>query len=104
MTSFEDFGDKAIEFESRGFCILDDVVSVDLIDNFKEQTLSYFDDCLSIIEQKKLPFGIGIKHGFKEIVQRHEKRYEMPHRMDEINRDWIMNNSIIIINLFNLFR
>ena len=27
--------------------------------------------------------GIGIKHCFKEIVQRHSQRFEMPYRMDE---------------------
>jgi ectoine hydroxylase-related dioxygenase (phytanoyl-CoA dioxygenase family) len=39
---------------------------------------------MSIIEEQKLEFGIGSKNGFKEIVQRHESRFEVPYKMDSI--------------------
>jgi len=86
MSSTED---KVAEFNDRGFCILEDVIARESIDKLQKQSLSNFADALDIIERKKLHFGIGIKNGFKEIVQRHTARFEMPHRMEELDCEWI---------------
>lgn len=43
-----------------------------------------FREVMSIIEERELEFGIGSKNGFKEIVQRHESRFEVPYKMDAI--------------------
>jgi len=81
--------EKVAEFHERGYCSLEGALDVELIDKLREETLRNFDDCLSIIEQRELEFGVGIKHGFKEIVQRHEARFEMTYRMDELDRSFI---------------
>lgn len=46
--------------------------------------MSNFREVMSIIAERQLDFGIGAKNGFREIVQRHESRYEVPYMMDRI--------------------
>ena len=46
--------------------------------------MSNFCEVLSIIKDRELPFGIGAKNGFSDIVQRHESRYEVPYKMKNI--------------------
>lgn len=41
-------------------------------------------EVLSLIEDGNMDFGIGAKNGFREIVQRHDSRYEVPYKMSEI--------------------
>jgi len=55
-----------------------------LVDDLKIKAMSNFVECKKEISDRGLPFGIGAKNGFKEIVQRHTARYEMPYRMDEL--------------------
>ena len=86
---------KSNEFMKRGFCTLENLFSIELIDSIKEQSINNYKDALNIIKTNNFEFGVGIKHGFKEIVQRHRGRYEMPHKMEYIQRDFIMKNSII---------
>lgn len=39
---------------------------------------------MDIIRDRELDFGIGAKNGFSEIVQRHERRFEVPYKMKSI--------------------
>lgn len=71
--------EKAQEFHTTGFCILDNVLDTISLETFRDKAMANFNEVLSMVS-----LGIGIKHGYKEIVQRHERRYEMPYKMIEI--------------------
>jgi len=76
---------KVEEFHDQGFVCLEGAVDVSLIEKLRVQTMGNYEECMSIIKERELEFGIGIKHGFKEVVQRHTARFEMTHRMEELD-------------------
>ena len=89
MADFESiesiWSSKVDDFHNRGFTMLVDAIDPSIIDQLRIQTMSNYEDCMAIIAQKDHELGVGIKNGFKEIVQRHTGRFEMPHRMEELD-------------------
>jgi ectoine hydroxylase-related dioxygenase (phytanoyl-CoA dioxygenase family) len=76
--------EKLTEFETNGFCVIKDVIDVEKIHLFRTRAMKNFQEILDEISAHGKKIGIGIKEGFKEIVQRHAQRYEIPYRMIEI--------------------
>ena len=78
--------DTAIQsFHRDGFVTLKGVFDPVDVETFGEKAMACFHEVLDLhIFGKGRTIGIGIKHGYKEIVQRHERRYEMPYKMSEI--------------------
>jgi ectoine hydroxylase-related dioxygenase (phytanoyl-CoA dioxygenase family)/ribosomal protein S18 acetylase RimI-like enzyme len=72
-------------FHARGFAVLENALDTGLIENLCTQTMRNFHECIGVIKDRGMDFGVGIKHGFKEVVQRHPKRFELTHRMDEVD-------------------
>ena len=73
---------KAAIFVQRGFFTLENVFSVKDVEDMNTLAMENFRILLSLLEINNLSLGIGIKNGWKEIVQRHSNRYEMTFRMD----------------------
>ena len=83
-------------FNTLGYCVIEDVIPVNDIDEMFNTAMNNYTDIISRITEKALRFGIGIKNGFKEIVQRHPLRYEMPYLMNNSVFDKILENATII--------
>lgn len=78
----------AEKFDQEGYLVLEDALQrsepgIDLVqlEDMWLQALSNFQEITALISEKHLEFGIGVKQGFKEIVQRHPQRFEMPYHM-----------------------
>ena len=80
------------KFHEDGFCVLPQCFDVNLVQKAHTKAEAYFDEVLGYIAEHQLEFGIGIKHGFKEIVQRHPLRYEMPYKMDDTFFDFVLQH------------
>ena len=72
---------KAEIFVQRGFCSVENIFSVEDVEAMNTTAMENFRILLSLLEINNLSLGIGIKNGWKEIVQRHPNRYEMTFRM-----------------------
>lgn len=79
-------------FNSDGYSVVEGVFERDSIDSIREAAVSNFEEVQARIRDRDLAFGIGIKHGFKEIVQRHPMRFEMPYRMSEEVFDFVLKS------------
>jgi ectoine hydroxylase-related dioxygenase (phytanoyl-CoA dioxygenase family) len=44
--------------------------------------MANYEELRELLTARGLTLGIGIKHGYKEIVQRHLHRFEVPYKMD----------------------
>lgn len=82
--------DAFAAFEEDGFTVVPDLFDVAIIDRWRQKCLANFAEVTSLIESNEEPFGIGVKHGFKEIVQRHLRRFEMPYGMDDVEFDSVL--------------
>ncbi len=105
MSTFEDISraDSTLvsRFHEDGYIVLEDLIDVDEIESLRISALKNFDELQTIIRAKNAiqsehldkvqsntdgsmesSMGIGIKNCFKEIVQRHACRFEMPYKMD----------------------
>jgi ectoine hydroxylase-related dioxygenase (phytanoyl-CoA dioxygenase family) len=80
------------QFHEDGFIIIEDCFPLETIDKAHTMALNNFNECINHIEHNNLHFGIGIKHGFKEIVQRHPSRFEMPYKMDSEDFNFVLIN------------
>jgi hypothetical protein len=69
--------DAAISFEKNGYFVLDHVLEEVYIDHLNRCCMEYYHRIMNYLREGSLDLGIGIKHGYKEIVQRHLHRYEM---------------------------
>ena len=81
-------------FDSQGYLVYDHILPLEIIhDNFIIG-MQTFKDVILTIESKSLHFGIGVKNGFKEIVQRQLNRFEMQYDLDAeiVNRILEHNN------------
>jgi hypothetical protein len=67
----------AATFEEDGFAIVEDAVSTPVAAACRELASAAFDACVGEIAARELPFGMGAKEGFADIVQRSPQRYEM---------------------------
>lgn len=85
----------AIRFHTDGFVVLSNVFPKELIGSLHLQAVQNFTEITSLIGQKNLEFGIGVKEGFIEIVQRHPHRYEMPYKMSEDVYNFVLENALI---------
>jgi ectoine hydroxylase-related dioxygenase (phytanoyl-CoA dioxygenase family) len=84
------------QFEEDGFTSLNDLIDIDLVESWRMIVEDAWKEVISIIESKNLHFGIGIKNGFKEIVQRHPQRFEMPYLIDNPVFNCILENERLI--------
>ena len=78
---------KIEQFHKKGFCIFDNIFESYDIDRLKTMALNNFEEVLDIIKTTNLDFGVGLKQGYDEIVQRQEGRYEVPYKMKDIFRE-----------------
>jgi len=82
MSEYVDEVDSiAKSFEDKGFAVVEEVFDIAAIDCARESSIQYFNELIDIINSSSEKFGIGVKHGFQEIVQRHHGRYEMAYKM-----------------------
>ncbi len=112
MAAFEKDKEEspAARFHRDGFLVIDDVIDVDVVDKLYNKSMSNFNELEAILlSQKELPtegssmrdlMGIGIKNCYKEIVQRHAQRFEMPYKMDDEEFGIVLNtpNIMSVVN------
>ena len=98
-----DSNDLVRRFNDQGYVTIDNLLPKNQLDDLHCQAITQFDSILDYIKSNTLPFGIGIKHGFKEIVQRHENRFEMPFKIDPEQLDSILQNPLISETLIGIF-
>jgi hypothetical protein len=100
MTDFSTDSDetclKASLFNIKGFLVIPDIISSDEINSMRLIAMNNFHAVNTNIENRDIPLGIGIKEGYKEIVQRHLRRFEMPFKMDDDIFDIAACNPIIL--------
>lgn len=85
----------ATAFGEDGYITIDNVFPIAVIEEAYIQAMKNFREVISIIHAKDLHLGIGIKNGFKEIVQRHSNRFEMPFKMDNTIFDFVLQNTTV---------
>ena len=72
---------RARKFHEDGFLVMRDCFEPRVVEDIHEKAMSNFREVLGIVDDKGHSMGIGVKHCFKEIVQRHLNRYEMTYKM-----------------------
>lgn len=87
--------EEASKFAEDGFVTLQNLFPIETINQAQKKATENFDEVMKLIEDNNLPFGIGVKTGFKEIVQRHKMRYEMPYKMDDALFDFVLENQTL---------
>ena len=86
--------DKLVNlFNNQGFLIFEDVLQLKIIHDTYISGMQVFNDITTNIENNNLHFGIGVKNGFNEIVQRELNRFEMQYDLDELNVNQIFENN-----------
>lgn len=85
------------EFHLNGYCILESFFSIEEYNynNLLEYSLNNYNEIKEIIQFKKLLFGVGLKEGYDEIVQRQKGRYEITYKMKNIMKEISENNKLI---------
>lgn len=83
-------------FAANGYCEISNYVEIDKLAVLHDKAIRNLNEILSEIQKRNLEFGVGCKNGFKEIVQRHALRYEMPYGMDS-DYDCLLCNEIFEI-------
>ena len=71
------------DFKSEGYAVVENSISLQYIEEAYLEGMNLFSDVTKNIEVSGLHFGIGVKNGFKEIVQRHANRFEMKYSSDD---------------------
>lgn len=79
-------------FHTDGYTTISDLFPQSIIADLYDLAMGNFWEVHAIITDSKLDFGVGIKHGFNEIVQRHPHRFEMPYKMDDNRFDFVLRN------------
>lgn len=87
------------EFAKEGAIICRDVLLMSSINEAADNGMKYFREIMEIIDRKQLHFGIGVKNGFKEIVQRHNLRFEMTYGVDNPIFDFVLQSNPFISEL-----
>lgn len=95
-TEYNEISSKASVFNKKGFLVIPDVISSDEINSMRLIAMNNFHDANACIESRNISLGIGIKEGYKEIVQRHLRRFEMPFKMDNDIFDIAACNPVIL--------
>jgi hypothetical protein len=88
-------GELSSKFGMDGYLVVEDIFPKALVDEVYNAAEQNFNEVLSCIECNRLSFGVGIKMGFKEIVQRHPNRYEMPYKMDDARFDFVLRSTAL---------
>lgn len=84
-------------FIEDGFVVIDDVVDQDLALSLKAGAIRNFEEALMFLQDNSLTLGIGIKNGFRDLVQRHPQRFEMPYKMDDPLFEMVLSSSIMSV-------
>ena len=96
MSTVFDLRVSVDSFHRNGFLVVPNVFKEEEIALFHTKAMACFHEVLDEhIERKGRKIGIGIKHGFKEIVQRHERRFEMPYKMKEIGAEKFADSAVL---------
>ena len=82
-------------FNQDGYLVIRDVFAPDKISSLGDVVTAKFRELMTMIDYNKLDFGVGIKYGYQEIVQRHPLRFEMPYKMTDSVFDFVLENSEI---------
>ena len=90
-------------FNNRGYIEIPGIIAEQSLDVLRLLVMSRYHELQEIITQNGLHFGIGIKNGFKEIVQRQPGRFEMPYRMESEEIDSLVNLSHLHGIVKNIF-
>jgi hypothetical protein len=90
-----DLTQKVHEFHENGFCVLENFFPNENYELLKNNCLQNFYDIQEIITERGLKFGVGLKNGYDEIVQRHPGRYEVTYQMKNIFQS-MSNNSRLL--------
>ena len=73
----------AAKFHEDGYLVMKDAFQKSEVESLHGRAMGNFKEVLELIEANgHAAMGIGVKHCFKEIVQRHLNRYEMAYKMD----------------------
>mmetsp|Transcript_25507 Transcript_25507/g.33328 ORF Transcript_25507/g.33328 Transcript_25507/m.33328 type:complete len:264 (-) Transcript_25507:422-1213(-) len=64
-------------FHDNGFSVLEDIWNRDEVISAGRSSLEILESYLAIIKSEGLHLGVGMKEGYKEIVQRSPKRYDI---------------------------
>lgn len=83
-------------FGRKGFLIINSILPTASVDSMWTAAMENFHELNALMESNNLSLGIGIKEGYKEIVQRHSKRFEMTFGMTDEIFNTAINNSMIL--------
>lgn len=75
--NFHDVANTVKSFHSDGYVVIDNVIDKSRIAYFHDLCMGYYRYILDYIRNHGKEFGIGVKYGYKEIVQRHVNRFEI---------------------------
>jgi hypothetical protein len=87
--------DKVKEFHDNGFCVLENFFPNENYEILQHRCLHNFYEIQEIIREKGLEFGVGLKKGYDEIVQRHPGRYEVTYQMKNIFQSMSRNLTLL---------
>jgi hypothetical protein len=87
---------QAARFHNDGFLKLCDVFDLEELRRLHDVAMNNYYEVMSLIKGNGLEIGIGIKNGYKDIVQRHPHRFEMPYKMDSEEFSVITRNEHIM--------
>ena len=90
------FASQASEFTQRGFLTASSIFSLKEIDALRRTSMENFTKLQYLIQVKNLSIGIGIKGGFKEVVQRHLNRFEMTFGMHADEFHAVAENRVVV--------
>ncbi len=85
--------DFATNFHNDGYVVLENLFTELQVEAIRQSAVDNYQEAKLLISNNNLEFGIGIKHGFKEIVQRHPNRFEMPFKMDSSEFDFVLESN-----------
>ena len=80
------------QFHEDGYVVFRNAFAESDINSLHTAGMRNFEEVQEIIASRELELGIGVKNCFKEIVQRHKDRYEMPYKMDEQEFKIVLEN------------
>jgi hypothetical protein len=70
------------KFHNDGFIHLDNIFDPAEVHHLHDLAMNHYVEVIERITANDLKLGIGVKEGYKDIVQRHPNRFEMPYKMD----------------------
>ncbi len=83
-------------FHQDGYLKLPGIFERETIHLFQDIAMKNYQEARHILESNDISIGIGIKEGFKDMVQRHQDRFEMPYKMDSEIFDRVFEQTAVI--------